>query len=662
VVRPPVASPPASPEESAPATAADLSHRRLAAGASAKLGTEALARIASFGVLLLAARQLGPGDFGTYLYGLGMGFVLAQGADFGLQLLIAREVAIRGRAAAPLVRMAVGLKLALSAAIVLLFVPLTIGHPPLVRIALAALGAAMVLQTFIEFTGHVFRGHQQLYREVHLLTSTRLLAAAAAGLVLWLDGRLLPLAIVVLATALAGSALAGWMLFRQGWLGTDAPAGYGAAGAARVRIGELIRGALPLGVGIVLSVVYLRAGWVLLYHLTGQEAVGQLGAAQRLMEAAQLVPAAAMAAIFPAYARALRTDGSGARRLGRSGAGTLAVLGGVAAVTIWLTADWAMPALFGPAYRHAAPILQVLALGVPLMFVNYLLTHLLIARGRQALVAWFGAAVLACHLAASWYLIPRWGPVGVAASMVLAESVLLLCCLAALRDRAGTAVTPHASFAGAGPLSRAGRLAGMALVALLAGMLPFEVALWEIPGLVTVTTLELLAAGIFVAAALALSRPGGAAVLRVVPAAWAVLLAAFLVWLPVSAALAPELGGNALRASARTAMGVALAGSIIVLVRTRRELYLVIAAATGGGLAAAGIGLWELAQADALAWLGVFRDQVTKVGPFRGLTRCWSVWWRLPWRPAAAAPRSRGRWSPPCTCRRVSSPTVAPGS
>jgi O-antigen/teichoic acid export membrane protein len=599
------------------ATGRAISHRQLAAGAGAKLFTEALARVASFAVVLLAARQLGPAEFGTYLYGLGAGFVLAQGADLGLQLLVAREVAVRGRGATPVVRMALALKLGLAGAVVLLFLPLTIGHAPLVRVALAALGAGMVLQTFIEFVGHVFRGNHELDREVRLLTSTRLLAAVACGLILWLDGRLLPLALVTLGAGIAGSALASWLLYREGWLAAgDAAAGPGSL-AEPVRPGDLVRAAVPLGVAIVLSVAYLRVGWLLLYHFAGQEAVAQLGAAQRLMEAAQLVPAAAMAAIFPAYASTLATDAGGARRLGQSSAGVLAGLGVLAAATLWYTADWAVPALFGSDYRPAIPVLKLLAVSVPLMFVNYLLTHMVIARGSQGLVAWFTGAALVVHITASSFLIPVWGGAGVAVSMIVAEAVLLLCCAVVLTRSSSLATTTS----GSAPDRPAGaKVAGVALLALLAGTLPFEVAVLHVPGFLVVTSLELLGAAALVAALAALWADGVTATWRAVPKGGAALLVAFLASLVLAAVLAPELGGNALRASARTAMGVALAGSAIVLIRTRAHAYVVVASMLAGGFVAAGLGAWELAQGDSLPALDLVRERVTRVGPFLRLT------------------------------------------
>lgn len=67
-------------------------------------------------------------------------------------------------------------------------------------------------------------------------------------------------------------------------------------------------------------------------------------------------------------------------------------------------------------------------------------------------------------------------------------------------------------------------------------------------------------------------------------------------------------------------MGIALAGAVTALVHTRRELGRIAAAAVGGGLVAAGVGLWELNRGEAVQWLSLFRDHVTNLGAFQRLT------------------------------------------
>ena len=61
-------------------------------------------------------------------------------------------------------------------------------------------------------------------------------------------------------------------------------------------------------------------------------------------------------------------------------------------------------------------------------FINYSLTHYLIARGQQQWLTLFNGVMLLLHLALSWALIPRIGILGPAVSLLVAESFLLVAC------------------------------------------------------------------------------------------------------------------------------------------------------------------------------------------------------------------------------------------
>src|SRR2546428_14100520 len=62
-------------------------------GAFWKLGSDLLGRVLQYALLWVAARSLGRADFGDFTFALSIGFMLAQVADFGLQLFVQRELA-----------------------------------------------------------------------------------------------------------------------------------------------------------------------------------------------------------------------------------------------------------------------------------------------------------------------------------------------------------------------------------------------------------------------------------------------------------------------------------------------------------------------------------------------------------------------------------------
>lgn len=401
---------------------------RLGRNAAVKLGSEVVTRVASFVLVLMAARRLGETTFGLYNFGLALGFVIAQIADMGLQMLMAREVAVRDKGARPLVRAALELKLLLSLPVVVVLWWLTRGWDGSLRLALLALGMMMLAQTYLEFAAYVFRGRQQLQVEARLLATARLLMAALGVGVLLLGGRLPALAI---SNLLAIVMLAGWslhLLRRAGWLPVLAFNGRPFAQLHR----HLLLQAIPLGVATFLSIAYTRVAALLLQAQAGGAAVGQFSAAYRLVEPAQILPASVLAAVFPAYARALRDDPGAARRLGLRTTLGLGVAGAAVAVAFWGLAPRLIPLLYGDAYAASVPVLQVMALWALPAFVNYSLTNYLVARGRQGIVGLLTGTMLLLHAGLSRWLIPTLGAVAPAISMIVAELILFAGCLGAL--------------------------------------------------------------------------------------------------------------------------------------------------------------------------------------------------------------------------------------
>lgn len=408
---------------------------RLSNNALVKLISELVGRVATFVVAIWAARELGEADFGLYSYGLALGFVLAQLADMGLQILIAREVAMGGYQARPLVRRAILLKVWLSLPVLLLLWLLTSNRAPAVQITMVVLGVAMLGQTYLEFAAYVFRGQQQLRVEARLLAGARLLTALLSGLVLALGGGLLGLA----ASTLTGVALAtvwAWRRLRgAGWLAETEPETPPAPespepqlASASWRPRTLLGQALPLGLATFLSIAYTRLAIFMLDFMLGEAAVGQYSAAYRLVEPTQIIPAALLAAVFPAYAASLRGQPSQARSLARQTSLLLAVGGGLLGIFLWLAAPLLVPLLYGEGYPETAQVLQVLGLATMPIFINYGLTHFLIARGQQLLTSILVAFMLATHAILSWQLIPTLGVVGPAVSVVAAELLLFAGC------------------------------------------------------------------------------------------------------------------------------------------------------------------------------------------------------------------------------------------
>jgi O-antigen/teichoic acid export membrane protein len=411
-------------------TTARLSNR-LTHNTAVKLASELIGRAAMFALVIVAARQLGEAGFGIYNYGLALGFVLAQLADLGLQIVIAREVAVRGQAARSLARTAFQLKAVLSLVVAALLGAIALTQSPTLRPALLLLGVMQVGQTFLEFAAYIYRGQQRLWAEAWLLGGAKVATAVFGVIILWRGGTVGQLAAGSLLAVALVTTVGTASLRREGWLRNLATGPH----EGWIAYQHLLREAAPLGIAIFLSIAYTRSAILLLQIRLGETAVAHYSAAARLVEPTQILPASLMAAVFPAISLAIARNPHQARRLGVQVSTLLGGCGLLLAAVFWLAAGWLIPWLYGDAYAPAVPVLQLLGLTVVPAFINYSLTHYLIARQQQLYLGLFTAVMLSLHLVLSWVLIGRFGVIGPAISTLISEGFLLLACLLVLAGR-----------------------------------------------------------------------------------------------------------------------------------------------------------------------------------------------------------------------------------
>jgi O-antigen/teichoic acid export membrane protein len=135
--------------------------------------------------------------------------------------------------------------------------------------------------------------------------------------------------------------------------------------------------------------------------------------------------------------------------LGSAGALAMAFTFGAAEGIVHLT--------YGEAYYGAINALRVLSLALPLFFINYVLTHQVIAWDGQRRYLAITCAALAANVVANVLLIRPYGMVGAAWATLLTELVVAAGCLTALRGPQGcqtaTVSDCHSSQAAGAPIT-----------------------------------------------------------------------------------------------------------------------------------------------------------------------------------------------------------------
>lgn len=192
------------------------------------------------------------------------------------------------------------------------------------------------------------------------------------------------------------------------------------------------RNVLPLGLGVLISALYFRIDVYFVERWQGLEAVGGYNAVFRLVEALRLLPAAVLAVTFPMLVQT--TDTRLVQRIG----GALTLAGIALALVCAFGASLIVPLVYGRPYLYTAPAFSVLALALPLFFLNYALTHQVIGWDGQRAYLWIATLALAGNVIANVVLVPSQGIVGAAIATLLTEVIVTAGCVYTLVHREGS--------------------------------------------------------------------------------------------------------------------------------------------------------------------------------------------------------------------------------
>ena len=398
--------------------------QRLTRSASLKLICELTGRGMQFGLAYTAQRLLGQVGYGQFSFAFSVGYVLAVFTDFGLQLIITREVA---HGATHIARMGLLIKLALTGLALLALIAIATTRPIDQRGTFLLLGIALILNTFTEYFGYVLRGLQHITEEALLLLTQRALVAVSGVVLLWWRLDVMSLAVAYIVGAIATTSYAALRV--RALLPTSQVDPLGGQ-----CFGWLLSQSLPLGMAIVLSVAYTRTGPLLLDWLRGTAELGAYSVAQKLAEPMSLLPASIMAAVFPSLSWALTHDPAQAQSLQHRTLLILSVAGAFLALCIGLGSDALIKFLYRGQYADAIQPLQILGLAILPIFVNHALTHFTVAMGRQRLNLLFNGIIFGLNLALCLWWIPHYGATGAAASVLICECILFGLCSIALKS------------------------------------------------------------------------------------------------------------------------------------------------------------------------------------------------------------------------------------
>jgi O-antigen/teichoic acid export membrane protein len=404
--------------------------RRIARNASIPALASLVNRLLDFAFFIFLARQLTPDQLGRYSWAVLTVGYLDILVNFGLGILLTRDVARQPELAARY--LGAGMVLRLMLWVLALGLSALVGGPfagllaadAESAFALSLLTIGIGISNQFGLLSALFAARERMEYPAYVTVVTTLLKIAAGATAIAAGYGIVGLAgASILVNICSGVILLAIYVRVLGWPFVDV-----SAGTTR----HMSVDSIPLMLNNLLASFFFRVDGLLLKPMAGDVAVATYSAAYRFIDGLTVISSTLVLAMFPALSRAAAAGATPERPNARLHAATyhgLRALHALAiplAVGVTLLAETVVVTFVGPDYVPGSVIaLQILVWYLPFSFTNGLLQYVLIAADRKRLitVAFLIAAIF--NVTANLLAIPRFGFVGAAVVTVLSEIVLL---------------------------------------------------------------------------------------------------------------------------------------------------------------------------------------------------------------------------------------------
>lgn len=404
--------------------------QRALVNALALFGGEGISRSATFLVAMIVAHRFGPVALGQYGFALAVASIFAIVPDFGLHLLTTRELVIQPERLRSIFWNLHWLKILLVcwvAASVVLF-----GHGVVQdgvrRILLYLLVTRALLQSFSQIYMAILKAFERMHYIALQQFAGAAIAVACATVALILRANMF----MVVSCLLAGQAVEAWI----GWRVVVRRFEPGELYAWNVGLQwNMLTAAAPIGLTIGLQALNIRFDVVAAGIFSDDLDLGRFQAAAWFLVGTFLCVSLLMNVVFPKLSRLLQKPSERSRAYVESLLKNGSLLAIAGSLMVWLGAPWILRWFFGASLGTAVDLLRIIALALPFMFLNTMLSYVFIAaRLRAVYLGTFAWGVgIGCLL--SVVLAKRYGVTGVAVADVIREFLMTFMFLVHLKRK-----------------------------------------------------------------------------------------------------------------------------------------------------------------------------------------------------------------------------------
>ncbi|HET8864929.1 MAG TPA: flippase [Gracilimonas sp.] len=401
---------------------------------SVMMGAQIVTWASSFILLMYLPKYLGSDNYGKLFIALSISMMIEVLIDFGGGYLIPKEVSrTKSKTAQVLSNFGVvRFVIWLVAMIFLIVFSYIAGYPPITQLLIIILGFSRLWEGAKRVLRSGFQGHERMeYPSIAAIAERVFISALVVSALLMGFG---PVAVALIMAAGVLINLIVLLLYSPKIVDHFPKVEWG-------ETASMIQVSIPYFLWSLFSIIYYRVDAIMLSLLTSDSVVGWYGASYRFFDIVMVFPSIFTTVVFPIFARLWVEQKNQLYVTFQKSVKFMALLAFPVAAGILFYSTDIVELFFGiEEYQPSIIILQIFAISIPLVYIDFILGSTILATDKQKKWAFVGLAAIFINVILNFYLIPFSqaqfgnGGIGAAISTFGTEAFILLFALLMLPE------------------------------------------------------------------------------------------------------------------------------------------------------------------------------------------------------------------------------------
>lgn len=373
----------------------------------------------SLAVVALLTRYLGVSGYGEYTTAFAFVSFFAVFADFGINIIIVREISKDEKLAPGIIANVLGLRILFSLSILLLapLIALFLPYSRLVKIAILIFSFALYFLSLNQIFVGIFQSRLKLDRAVFTEVVGRVIILLATLVFIKLKLSFVWIISAVFWGNLVNLGLS-WLLANKIFkIGLSFNLGFWK---------KIFLESLSMGLVLVLGMLFHRIDTIMLSLLKESYDVGIYGAAYKIFDFLVVIPGLFVGTVFPLFSQFFVTSPERFKAVFQKSFDVLSIVGLPLALGGVMLSPYIINLVAGNGYEPAISVFQVLSIALLLIFFTQLSGTTLVAIGKQSKLILPYIICVVFNFLANFFLISSYSYLGAAWTVLLTEILVFV--------------------------------------------------------------------------------------------------------------------------------------------------------------------------------------------------------------------------------------------